>query len=191
MKIAHAFIHEAVESEYLKQFGEIHGYGLKINQHVNLDRWFECDLRENGLETQYDLGLFHPPCQKWARATNDKSKYENLIPRARELAKQHCNYWIIENVKGAPLKDPVILNGAMFERDLKYERAFETNFEIEEPEHLGKFYYGASISEMTQFRAGQIKGYSPSYYTAETVTRNCVPSYYLEYILSHCPIIEV
>lgn len=191
MKIAHCFVHAGVESEYLKQFGEIHGYGLEIEQHVNFSKSFEVDLTVDELQGSYDFGLFHPPCYKWAKATPDKEKYPDLLDRARYLAKEYCDYWVVENVEYAPLKNPVYLDGFMFNKPIRYKRAFETNFKVPQPESLGKFKYDETINEITQFKAARIKGYTSSYYSAHDVCKNSVPSYYLEYLLSHCPIFNV
>lgn len=188
MRIAHVFVHAAVESQYMKEIAPVDGYGLDIQTEINLSNAYERDLAEHGLERQYTLGLFHPPCQLWCNSTQNREEYENLIPRARELAKEYCDYYIIENVSRAPLNDPVILNGGMFGKELKYERGFETNFYVEQPEFTGKYCYERSVSGISQYPCAKIKGYTASFYDCHTVTHNCVPKYYLEYILKHAPI---
>ena len=45
-----------------------------------------------------------------------------------------CPY-VIENVVGAPLINPILLCGAMFGLETYRHRLFETNFEIQAPPH--------------------------------------------------------
>lgn len=188
--IAHAFVHAGVESEYFKKYGKIDGYGINIQNTINFDNYFELDLMNNQLNKKYDFGFFQPKCQKWARATVDKGKEPNQIKRARKLAKKYCDYWIIENVPKAPLKDTVILNGTMFDKEIRYERAFESNFSIPQPEYEDSQKHNLNVSEMRKIQAGNIKGYTTGYYHVKTLKRNCIPRYYLEYLLKYCPAIE-
>ncbi|MFP4017827.1 MAG: hypothetical protein ACLFUH_01125 [Bacteroidales bacterium] len=191
MKIAHVFVHAGTESEYLKEFGEIHGYGLEFETTINFDKSFTVDLTENDLKEQYDFGLFHPPCQKWAKATVDKHLEQNLIPRARELGEKYCDYYIIENVPKAPLRDSVTLNGAMFDKGIRYERQFESNFEIKKPEYKDRVRYDHNIQSMRKVQAGNIKEYQSGYYHVNTIKRNATPKYYLKYLLSYCPLFDI
>jgi hypothetical protein len=191
MKIVHAFVHTGIESELLKEYGKIDGYGLDITVSWNFDNFYELDLIENDLKQDYDFGLFHPMCQKWAKSTHKREKYNNQIPRARELAEKHCDYWIIENNEYAPLENPVYLNGTMFGKPLRYERAFETNFTVEQPTYRDSQRHKYNISEISKRKVGNIKEWTTGYYDVKTLKKNCVPRYYLEYLLSYCPIFEV
>lgn len=83
----------------------------------------------------FDFIWASPPCQKFTaykRRKNHVGSYPNLIPELRDyLEKSGCNY-IIENVPGAPLKNPVTLCGSMFGLDVRRHRIFEANFPIEQ-----------------------------------------------------------
>lgn len=97
-------------------------------------------------------GLFEavhasPPCQKYSmlKTLQDVSKYPDLIGPTREYLQEKSLLYVIENVVGSPLIDPVILCGSMFglgvaELQLRRHRLFETNFPLPQPEckHSGK-----------------------------------------------------
>jgi DNA (cytosine-5)-methyltransferase 1 len=57
-----------------------------------------------------------PPCQHASAGTRaqDRSKYPRLIEPTRELLIQTGLPYVIENVKGADLHDPILLCGTMF-----------------------------------------------------------------------------
>lgn len=76
-----------------------------------------------------------PPCQRYSQSTNmhDKDVYLDLVPRMRYLFRRLPTsvLWVIENVPGAPLRDPVVLCGSAFgiER-LRRHRHFESNVRL-------------------------------------------------------------
>ena len=85
-----------------------------------------------------------PPCLAWTQgnAANDTSRYPNLIAAHRQALRATGKPWVIENVPRAPLRNPLILCGTMF--DLKAEdsgttvllrrhRHFESNLRISAP----------------------------------------------------------
>ena len=92
----------------------------------------------------YDLIHASPPCQAFTRVAalsraRNQGKYPEhpdlLSPTRRLLKGAGCMY-VIENVPGAPLIDPVKLCGCMFDKLRVYrERLFETSFYVEQPEH--------------------------------------------------------
>ena len=133
-QIGHFFADVGVESEPLSAYGEIWRYGLDPRETRFTDHHITVDLAADVPPIPvdgFDLGLFHPPCHKWTQRAGEDAA--NLIPRARELAEKHCDEWIIENQAGAPLRDPVILDGSMFGLPVEYERAFETSYAIDQP----------------------------------------------------------
>jgi DNA (cytosine-5)-methyltransferase 1 len=82
-----------------------------------------------------DFAAIHasPPCQRYSQATNmhDKTKHPDLIPQTRELLKETGLPYVIENVPGAPLLDPVLYCGSMFGLErLRRHRLFETNWPL-------------------------------------------------------------
>lgn len=99
------------------------------------------------LKTQ-DLSEFHvihasPPCQKFSRvqhlgkARNGSYKeHPDLLTPTRELLKATGKPYVIENVMGAPLINPIVLCGSMFKGLKVYRhRQFESNVPLYAPEH--------------------------------------------------------
>lgn len=94
----------------------------------------------------FDAITASPPCQKYS-ITNAarKADYPDLIGVTRNLIRAAGKPYVIENVVGAPLNDPVELCGCMFElkaRDddgimlhLQRTRLFESNVDLMQPEH--------------------------------------------------------
>jgi DNA (cytosine-5)-methyltransferase 1 len=80
-----------------------------------------------------------PPCQSYsdlAKRNKNADKWPRLIEPVRALLKSTGLPFIIENVEGAPLHDPVMLCGTMFPplRVIRH-RPFEANFPISTPPH--------------------------------------------------------
>lgn len=97
-----------------------------------------------------DFDLIHtsPPCQHASAGTRSirqsgAKEYPKLVEPTRYLLEQTGLPWVIENVKGAALLDPVVLCGSMFglgavDEDglplrLERHRMFETNFPLPVP----------------------------------------------------------
>jgi len=99
---------------------------------------------------EFDFIWASPPCQAFTslnkRFKLDPRKHPNLIGATREALKIAGISWVIENVWGAPLKNPIVLCGSMFGLQLKGKgylrrhRLFESNFFILAPpcNHFGK-----------------------------------------------------
>lgn len=84
----------------------------------------------------YDLVWASPPCQAFTaykRRAGHVRDALNLIPQTRELLRAADVPYIIENVVGAPLKNPVTLCGSMFGLDVQRHRIFETSFPVQQP----------------------------------------------------------
>lgn len=80
-----------------------------------------------------------PPCQSYsdlAKRNRNADEWPRLIEPVREFLVASGKPYIIENVEGAPLLDPVVLCGTMFPglRVLRH-RLFEANFPISTPQH--------------------------------------------------------
>lgn len=79
-----------------------------------------------------------PPCQVhtdlatiWrARGDDYDKKHVDLIPQTRQLLRATGRPYIIENVPGAPLINPVVLTGPMFGLMTIRERLFECSFDV-------------------------------------------------------------
>lgn len=90
------------------------------------------------------IGLFDaihasPPCQSYsdlAKRNRNADAWPRLIEPIREILIRSGLPYIIENVEGAPLLNPVVLCGTMFKglRVIRH-RLFEANFPIVVPQH--------------------------------------------------------
>jgi DNA (cytosine-5)-methyltransferase 1 len=80
-----------------------------------------------------------PPCQSYsdlAKRNGNAGAWPRLIDPVRDMLIRSGLPYVIENVDGAPLLDPVVLCGTMFKglRVLRH-RLFETNFLVLVPPH--------------------------------------------------------
>jgi DNA (cytosine-5)-methyltransferase 1 len=80
-----------------------------------------------------------PPCQRYsdlARRNGNGHEWPDYIPAVREALERSGLPWVIENVEGAPLRDPVVLCGTMFPglRVIRH-RLFESNMPLVAPPH--------------------------------------------------------
>lgn len=80
--------------------------------------------------SQYDLIHASPPCQRFSIMTppEHKDRHPDYIDHTRQLLKG--KRYVIENVKGAPMKNAVMLCGTMFGLNIERHRYFECNPEI-------------------------------------------------------------
>jgi DNA (cytosine-5)-methyltransferase 1 len=84
----------------------------------------------------FDMIAASPPCQAHTNAQKiRKNEHPDLIPATRALLKEAGRPYIIENVVGAPLIDPVELCGSMFGLRVYRHRLFECNFPVSAPLH--------------------------------------------------------
>lgn len=125
---------------------------------------------------RYDAIHASPPCQAYSTLAasltpRQLAGYPKLITPVRELLEASGKPYIIENVVGAPLKDPVLLCGSMFGLEaedadgtplrLERHRLFESNVPLVQPaghhHDPGKQVagiYGGGISRRTGGRGG-------------------------------------
>jgi DNA (cytosine-5)-methyltransferase 1 len=90
-------------------------------------------LRDHGRE--YDCIHASPPCELYSRTAKiGKRAHPDLVGPVRELLKATELPYVIENVEGAPLRDPQCLEGQMFDglRVIR-PRYFETNWPLDIP----------------------------------------------------------
>jgi len=81
----------------------------------------------------YDLVWASPPCQRYTvsqNASKNRNAHPDLIAPIREKLQAWGGAWIIENVVGAPLKNPVTLCGLALGLKVKRHRLFESNMEL-------------------------------------------------------------
>lgn len=76
----------------------------------------------------YDFVWASPPCQRHSSLRHRTGRdYECFIDRTRAKLKAWGGAYIIENVVGAPLIDPVRLCGSAFGLNVRRHRIFESN----------------------------------------------------------------
>lgn len=82
----------------------------------------------------YDAVHASPPCQhftKYRNAVKDiTDRYEDLLEPTREGLNATGLPYVIENVEGAPLVNPITLCGSMFDLDVRRHRLFEANWPL-------------------------------------------------------------
>ena len=82
----------------------------------------------------FDAVHASPPCQAFSRAGQQWRKtgkdYPDLLIPTRTKLKDSGKPYVIENVPGAPLINPVVLNGAFFGLKVRRVRLFECSFDI-------------------------------------------------------------
>ena len=93
-------------------------------------------LAEHGHE--YDAIHASPPCQAYTKAGKQWRKegreYPDMIAATRAALEKTGKPWVMENVPGAPLRNPVLLNGSVFGIRVHRPRLFETSFPLPQPE---------------------------------------------------------
>lgn len=81
--------------------------------------------------SKFDFIWASPPCQAFTaykrRPAHVHAK-ANLIPQVRKMLDKTGKNYVIENVGGAPLLDPVMLCGSMFGLDVQRHRYFENTW---------------------------------------------------------------
>ena len=118
---------------------EVHGVDLKHGKRYpyTYTRADVLDvLRDTEFINQFDVIHASPPCQthsitKHLRNAQGKSTSKvDLIPQTREALIASGKPYIIENVMGSPLIDPVMLCGSAFGLKVRRHRIFESNIKL-------------------------------------------------------------
>lgn len=114
--------------------------GVDVEPQPNYPFEFYCDdglafLSKYGGD--FDLISVSPPCQNYSKSAMQWRKagkvYPDLISSFRELLIKTGKPYVIENVPGAPLINPIFLNGAMFGLFVHRPRFFECSFPVVQP----------------------------------------------------------
>lgn len=95
---------------------------------------------------EFDAVHASPPCQAHSSLTKLTSQREHidLIPQTREALTELGKPWIIENVPGSPLRNPIMLCGTNFGLGVARHRCFESNVDLkghDSCDHTGKELY--------------------------------------------------
>lgn len=134
-----------------KAGGAGYGYYLAGFDVVSVDRepqphqpfpFIEADLRDldpEWIRQNFDATAWSPPCWKWSDLAHRTGReYEDFIPEARALAIAAGLPYVLENVEGAPLLDPLVLCGTQFSGlRVSRHRLFESNLPLTAPRPHG------------------------------------------------------
>jgi DNA (cytosine-5)-methyltransferase 1 len=144
--------------------------------------FFCADALEFVAEHGHNFDVIHasPPCQAYSVTKNSHGKeHPMLIEQTREALVASGRPYVIENVVGAPLVDPIVLCGRMFglaavDDDgtplvMDRHRLFESNVGLVAPEHgvhdrcvLVGGSYGGARRDKLEARHVRKGGYVPS-----------------------------
>jgi DNA (cytosine-5)-methyltransferase 1 len=112
---------------------EVVGVDINPQPHYPFE-FYQADALKYAMDNWEEYDVFHasPPCQAYAKTKDlNPNKHPELIIPIRELFMGFRKPYIIENVPGAPLINPVILNGEMFDLRVHRVRLFECSFPVD------------------------------------------------------------
>jgi DNA (cytosine-5)-methyltransferase 1 len=110
--------------------------GVDINPQPNYPfKFIQGDALTHDL-SGYDLVWASPPCQRFTKARKLRgNEHPDLVAPMRERLQAAGVPWIIENVPGAPLRNPIELCGLMFGLNVYRHRLFESSLPLCAPLH--------------------------------------------------------
>uniref|UniRef100_A0A6M3JQF9 Putative methyltransferase n=1 Tax=viral metagenome TaxID=1070528 RepID=A0A6M3JQF9_9ZZZZ len=109
--------------------------GVDINPQPRYcgDEFIQADAMKVSLGG-FDAYWASPPCQEYTKAGKQwrasGTEYPDLIEATRERLVKTGKPYIIENVPGSPLINPIVLNGAVFGMNVHRVRWFECSFDV-------------------------------------------------------------
>jgi DNA (cytosine-5)-methyltransferase 1 len=112
-----------------------------VEQPRHRGTFFRADAITYLKENHHNFDVIHasPPCQAYSMASmqfrSAGKKYADLIAPTRAALQEIGKPYIIENVPGSPLIDPIELCGAMFGMRTYRHRLFESNMPLVAPPH--------------------------------------------------------
>ena len=100
------------------------------NQPENPHKFYKMDWKEGIKKFIHLVDAVHasPPCQGYSRTKSlHGNQYDKLVDEVRSELRKTGKPYIIENVQGAPLDNPIVLDGLMFGLKVIRKRLFESN----------------------------------------------------------------
>jgi len=109
---------------------EVVGVDIKPQPHYPFE-FHRADALEYLAEHGRGFDFIHasPPCQKFSAMQHihkNRERHPDLIAKTRELLRKVGQPYVIENVPGAPLLNPIVLCGTMFGLKIIKHRYFES-----------------------------------------------------------------
>lgn len=162
-------------------------------------KFFQADAVEFLLAhySEYDFIHASPPCQKYSLSSRQfriKGKeYPDLIGPIRRALISTGKPYVIENVPGSPLINPIILCGTMFGLPTYRHRLFESNIPIMQPEHPKHIYKNCPMgrkpgeNEFIQYvghfpGVNMVKNFTGLYWLGQKELAQSIPPQYTKYI---------
>lgn len=173
----------------------VSGVDIKHHHRYPFQHWTG-DALQIIKERQDEFDAFHasPPCQAFTRARKLQGNcHHDLIEATRTVLLLTGKPFVIENVPGAPLQNPVMLCGFMFGLNFYRHRLFESNIKLSalpHPTHtapLAKMGRPPKSGELLQY-VGHFSGVPRGRREMQTPWMSqygmaqCVPPAYAEYI---------
>lgn len=142
MKLLDLFCGAGGASVGYRRSGGFEITGVDISEQPNYPYEFiKADALEFDL-SGYDVIHASPPCQNYCwsttKARNQGKTYPNLIEPTRNHLIASGKPYVIENVVGAPLRNPTYLEGSMFGLGVIRRRLFETNWWLPQPPYISR-----------------------------------------------------
>lgn len=117
---------------------EVVGVDIARQRHYPFE-FHQGDALKFLLEHHQEFDVFHasPPCQAFTLAQRIQgNEHPDYVAATRAAFELIGKPWVIENVPGSPLRDPVVYCGASFPGLRVYRhRLFESNIPLEAPTH--------------------------------------------------------
>ena len=125
---------------YRAGFDDITGVDNKPMPHYPF-RFIQADALEYLAEHGHEYDVIHasPPCQAYTimrHANHMRKNHPDLVAEVRHALIQTGKTWVIENVPGSPLIDPIMLCGLSFGLRIIRHRLFECSFFMLMPVHI-------------------------------------------------------
>lgn len=116
------------------------GVDIEPQPHYCGDEFIQADALTLDIDFMKQFDAIHasPPCQAYSFVStfkHVKDQHPDLIEPVREMLIKTGKPYVIENVTGAPLIDPVILCGLMFGLEVYRHRGFECSWFFMRPGH--------------------------------------------------------
>jgi DNA (cytosine-5)-methyltransferase 1 len=121
-----------ISSDGYATYMDVTGFDVNPAVAKHYPHEFRCrDMLDVSIAEMREFDFIHlgPPCQRWSKMTSCRPElrelYPDLITPMRPRLIEAGVPYVIENVEGAPLIDPVWLCGLMFDKLLYRHRGFE------------------------------------------------------------------